>query len=94
MRVAYHWEIDACDRFDDVAERITYDSFADLLADHSPESLAGGANRPALVRTDGNDSAWAYVDDGQLPTLFLGTYDPVPAHFIPELVRLNQSDTF
>lgn len=81
MYIAYQWEIHARDRFDDVAQRITYESLVDLLADYSPESLAGGANRIALIRIDGDDSGWAYLDDGQLPECFLGSKHRVPEDY-------------
>lgn len=93
MAIQYEWQIEECDAHDDIITSTAYDSLTELKRCYTPTNEDGGINRIVLVRStysyeDLDDREWAYVDNGTLPTHFIGSNGrpttPVPAKYLKQ----------
>lgn len=98
--VDYEWVVELCTAVESEAheENEVLDlsfctSYKEALEDATLEPEEGFKNVIVLVRTDAKGRAWAYLEDGKLPTHFSDAYGcdvaKVPEKFHKEVAKVG-----
>jgi len=90
--VAYEWDVEEIHtKTGDVIDHSFQTSYNGVKAVLATQSSKGHHFAPVLVCDDDNGRAWAYVDNGKLPSHFADAYGnatrKVPQRFHNEIVK-------